>query len=125
MLKNLSKFKKEESVRICKYIILFLITVTVILAGIYCLAETKQETCDPNAFFEVCDKNKDGKISREEWNEIDTNKDSTITQDEWDKYKYKTEGKPIGQFKFKFVDIYNTDGFMDRQEFLRNLQTTE
>jgi Ca2+-binding EF-hand superfamily protein len=117
--------KKEESVNIFKYFIIFLAVVTVVLTGIYCLAETEQETCDPNAFFKACDKNKDGKISREEWNQIDTNKDSTITQDEWDKYQYKTEDKPIGQFKFKFVDIYNPDGFMDRQEFLRNLQKTE
>jgi Ca2+-binding EF-hand superfamily protein len=117
--------KKEESVNICRYIILFLAMVTVVLTGIDCLAETKQETCDPNAFFEACDKNKDGKISREEWNEIDTNKDSTISQDEWDKYKYKTEDKPIGQFRFKFVDMYNRDGFMDRQEFLQNLEKTE
>jgi Ca2+-binding EF-hand superfamily protein len=105
-----------------KNMILLTALCTTIMTGLYGFAETGKDTCDPNEFFNACDKNRDGKISREEWNEIDSNKDDTVTQDEWNKYRYRTTDTISGAFQFKFYDIYSKDGYMDRDEFLRNIR---
>jgi Ca2+-binding EF-hand superfamily protein len=112
----------EVTMKTVKNLILLTAFCTTIMTGLYGFAETGKDTCDPNEFFNACDKNKDGKISREEWNEIDSNKDDTITQDEWNKYRYRTNDKTSGVFQFKFYDIYSKDGYMDRDEFLRNIR---
>src|SRR4030065_2115960 len=112
----------EVTMKTAKKLVLLTVLCVTIITGSYGFAETEKDTCDPDEFFESCDKNKDGKISREEWNEIDSDKDDTITQDEWNKYRYKTNDKTSGAFQFKFYDVYSKDGYMDRDEFLRNIR---
>ena len=61
-------------------------------------------------FFQLLDKNKDGRISRGEWNAIDTDKDGTVTSDELERYHFKSSRT------YRWIDT-NNDGHMDRQEF--------
>jgi Ca2+-binding EF-hand superfamily protein len=102
-------------------IVVFAVSVMMMLTATLCFAEDEKTECSPDEIYDACDKNKDGKISREEWNTIDTNKDDTITNDEWDRYKYKSTEKKTSPFQIRYYDVYG-DGTMDKEEFLKHYQ---
>jgi Ca2+-binding EF-hand superfamily protein len=102
-------------------IVIFAVSVIMMLTAAFCFAENEKTECSPDEIFEACDTNKDGRISREEWNTIDTNKDGIITNEEWDRYKYKSADKKTKPFQIRFFDVHG-DGTMDREEFLKNYQ---
>jgi Ca2+-binding EF-hand superfamily protein len=89
--------------------ILFIITTNVVFAN------DKASKDEIDAIFQALDMNKDGKISKEEWNAMDTNKDNYITHDEWQKYDFKSSRT------IKWFDN-NGDVLMDRDEFLKNFE---
>lgn len=95
--------------------------IAALLISVNCFAETEKMECNPEEVFQACDANKDGKISREEWDTIDTNQDNTISNDEWDKYKYKSPETKTSPFQIKYYDVYG-DGTMGKEEFLKNYQ---
>ena len=71
--------------------------------------------------FQLLDKNKDGKICREEWEAVDEDKDNTICKDEWKKWTFKSEDKSKGltrKFDLNWYDN-NGDGFMSQEEYHR------
>jgi Ca2+-binding EF-hand superfamily protein len=98
-----------------------LLASAILLTAVWSFAQTEKQECSPDELFQACDTNKDGKISREEWNVIDTNKDNTITSDEWDKYKYKSSEQKTDPFQIRYYDVYG-DGTMGREEFQRNFK---
>jgi len=102
-----------------KIMILMAAALTIVLISTYRLAEAETLQCNPEDIFQACDTNRDGKISKEEWDTIDTDKDDTITSEEWDKYKYKSPDNKTTPFKIKFFDVYG-DGTMGKEEFLKN-----
>jgi Ca2+-binding EF-hand superfamily protein len=79
--------------------------------------ESNEETNNNEEVFQSLDKDKDGKICREEWETVDKDKDNTICKDEWKRWEFKTEEKPKG-FDLQWYDN-NGDGFMDQEEFYR------
>ena len=79
--------------------------------------ESNEETNNTEEVFESLDKDKDGKICREEWEAVDKDKDNTICKDEWKRWEFKTEEKTKG-FNLQWYDN-NGDGFMDQEEFYR------
>lgn len=104
-----------------RYIVVFAVSVIMIMTAALCFAEDEKAECSPDEIYDACDTNKDGKITREEWNTIDTNNDDTITNDEWDRYKYKSDDKKTSPFRIRYFDVYG-DGTMDKEEFLRHYQ---
>ena len=86
---------------------------TVIFAAGGLCAENKTSGEESDRLFQVLDKNKDGKISKDEWDAIDSNKDGKITPEEWDRYHYKSSRT------IRWFDT-NSDGYMDRGEFRNN-----
>ena len=93
----------------------------ILLKAVWGFAQTGQQECSPDELFQACDANKDGKISREEWDTIDSDKDNTITNDEWDKYKYKSADQKTNPFQIKYYDVHG-DGTMGKEEFQRNFK---
>ena len=79
--------------------------------------ENIEQTNNTEEVFESLDKDKDGKICREEWEAVDQDKDNTICTDEWKRWEFKSEDKSKG-FNLKWYDN-NGDGFMDQEEFYR------
>lgn len=63
--------------------------------------------------FRMLDKDGDGRISREEWDAMDADKDGTITPQELERFHFK------GSRPYRWIDT-NSDGYMDRNEFLNN-----
>jgi len=98
-----------------------LLVSAIVLAAVWGFAQTEKQECSPDELFQACDANKDGKISREEWDTIDSDKDSTITSDEWDKYKYKSTDQKTDPFQIRYYDVYG-DGTMGKEEFQRNFK---
>ena len=83
------------------------------------LAEESGKKTDNNEeIFQALDKNKDGKICREEWEALDTDKDNTICAEEWKRWEFKS-GKKNKGFNLQWYDN-NGDGFMDQEEFNRH-----
>jgi Ca2+-binding EF-hand superfamily protein len=93
----------------------------VLLTAVSGFTQTVQQECSPDEIFQACDINKDGKISREEWDMIDSDKDNLITSHEWDKYKYKSTDQKTDPFQIRYYDVYG-DGTMGREEFQRNFK---
>ena len=89
------------------------LTVIFTASGLY--AENKTSDEESDKFFQVLDKDKDGKISKDEWNAIDRNKDGKITPDEWERYHFKSSRT------IRWLDT-NSDGYMDRSEFRNNFR---
>ena len=85
------------------------------------LAQDKLQECSPDELFEACDVNRDGKISREEWDTIDSDQDDIITSHEWDKYKYKSTDQKTDPFQIRYYDVHG-DGTMGKEEFQRNFK---
>ena len=81
--------------------------------GLYAESKTSDEESD--ALFQVLDKNKDGKISKDEWDAIDGNKDGKITHEEWERFHFKSSRT------VRWIDT-NSDGYMDRREFRDNFR---
>ena len=104
-----------------RFLIVMLSMVTLIVTSVNIFAETEEVECTPDEIFQECDTNKDGKISKEEWNTIDTDKDDVITSDEWDKYHYKSDEKKSKPFQLKYYDVYG-DGTMGKEDFLNNFK---
>jgi Ca2+-binding EF-hand superfamily protein len=79
--------------------------------------------------FEDMDKNKDGKISKDEWqgpaqlfDRIDENHDGFIDKEEWARFQSRMAGGGrFGEVLMKFLDA-NGDGKISRDEFARLLQ---
>jgi Ca2+-binding EF-hand superfamily protein len=93
----------------------------ILLTAVWVFAQTEKQECSPDELFQACDKDKDGKISKEEWDTIDSNKDNTITSDEWDKYKYKSTDQKTNPFQIRYYDVHG-DGTMGKEEFQRNFK---
>ncbi len=94
--------------------IVFAATLLICSAGtVY--PESKETDKEIEELFQALDKDKDGKISKEEWNSVDTNKDGEITPKEWQKYHFKSSRN------LKWFDN-NGDLLMDRDEFLQNFK---
>jgi hypothetical protein len=104
-------------------LVLGLICIMVLTVS-YSFAETETMECSPDEVFEACDKDKDSKITKEEWNTIDTDKDGLITHDDWDKYKYKSTGQKTTPFQIHYYDVYG-DGIMDKEEFYKQFKRTQ
>jgi len=98
-----------------------LFVTAILLTAVWGFAQTEQQECSPDELFQACDTNKDGKISREEWDTIDSDKDNTITSDEWDKYKYKSADQKTNPFQIRYYDVHG-DGTMGKEEFQRNFK---
>ena len=82
-------------------------------------AEESNEETSTEEFFQSLDKDKDGKICREEWEVVDKDKDNTICKEEWKRWEFKSEPKEKSKkFDIKWYDN-NGDGFMDQEEFYR------
>lgn len=105
----------------CMRIVLATVFFAVLLMPVGSTAGVGSQECSPEEIFEACDINKDGKISKDEWDILDINKDQTITSDEWDKYKYQSTEQKSNPFRIKYYDVYG-DGTMGREEFLKNYQ---
>jgi Ca2+-binding EF-hand superfamily protein len=72
------------------------------------------DTDDEGArLFRELDKDRDGRISREEWDAVDSDKNGTITPEELERFHFK------GSRPYRWIDT-NSDGYMDRNEFLNN-----
>ena len=80
--------------------------------------DSSEETDNNEEVFQSLDKDKDGKICREEWESLDTDKDNTICADEWKRWEFKSGNKTKG-FDLQWYDN-NGDGFMDQEEFQRH-----
>lgn len=91
----------------------FMALTVVFAAGVF--GETGKTDDEGDRMFELMDKNKDGKISKEEWNAIDGNKDGKITPDEWKRYNFESSKN------IKWIDT-NADGNVDRREFRENFK---
>jgi Ca2+-binding EF-hand superfamily protein len=79
--------------------------------------EGNEETDNNEEVFESLDKDKDGKICREEWDAVDKDNDNMICNEEWKRWQFKSEDKSKG-FNLQWYDN-NGDGFMDQEEFYR------
>jgi hypothetical protein len=102
--------------------VLFMLTVFTMILGLSPVyGEIDAESCDPEELFRACDVNKDGRITKEEWDALDVNKDQMITNDEWDKYRYKSTEKKSSPFHIRYYDVYGDEG-MGKEEFLKNYQ---
>ena len=104
-----------------RFLIVMIFMAALTITSVNVLAETEELECNPDEIFQACDTDKDGKISKEEWNTIDTDKDDVITSDEWDKYHYKSDEKKSKTFKLRYYDVYG-DGTMEKEEFLNNFK---
>ncbi len=98
-----------------KYTILALAAMSVILSTGSVYSGNKETDKEIEEMFQALDKNKDGKISKEEWNSVDANKDGEITPKEWQKYHFKSSRS------IKWFDN-NGDFLMDREEFFQNFK---
>ena len=89
------------------------LTLIVAAGGLY--AEDKKSDDQSDKLFQLLDKEKDGKISKDEWDEIDVNKDGKITPEEWKRFRLK------GSRTVRWIDT-NSDGYMDKREFQDNFK---
>ena len=97
-------------VKSAKVIIFIFAAIMVIFSTSSGYANNKEADEESENIFQTLDKNKDSKISKEEWNSIDTDKNGEITTEEWQKYRFESS-KHI-----KWFDN-NGDILMDREEF--------
>jgi Ca2+-binding EF-hand superfamily protein len=100
-------------VKLVRDIIFAFVAIMVIFSTINVYANNKEANQESEKIFQTLDKNKDGKISKEEWHSVDTNKDNEITTEEWQKYHFESTKK------IKWFDD-NGDILMDREEFSHN-----
>lgn len=70
--------------------------------------------------YEGLDADKDGKVSKDEWDAVDADKDGQITSDEWEKYHYKSGGKGTSKWKVIMWVDPDADDYMYREEFNSN-----
>ena len=85
------------------------------LSGNAVLAEDITVDDEAERLFQALDKDHDSQISEEEWKAADVNSDKQITADEWEKYHMKSTRT------LKWIDT-NSDGFMDKREFMDNFR---
>ena len=111
----LESLAREGLVKLVKIVIFVFAAIMVIFSTSSVYANNKETDEESEKIFQALDKNKDGKISREEWNAVDVNKDGEITADEWQKYHFKSSRN------IKWFDN-NGDLLMDREEFLNNFK---
>ncbi|HWR58809.1 MAG TPA: EF-hand domain-containing protein [Thermodesulfovibrionales bacterium] len=81
--------------------------------GVY--AESKTSDKESDGLFQVLDKNKDGKITRDEWDAMDASKDGKIIPEELERFHFKSSRT------VRWIDT-NGDGYMDRREFQDNFR---
>lgn len=70
--------------------------------------------------YESLDADKDGKVSKDEWNAVDEDKDGQITANEWEKYHYKSGSEGTSKWKVIMWVDPDVDDYMYREEFIRN-----
>jgi Ca2+-binding EF-hand superfamily protein len=115
LLENLARERRERLVKLVKIIISVFAAIMVIFSTSSVYANNKEADEESEKIFQALDKNKDGKISKEEWNSIDVNKDGEITTEEWQKYHFKSSRN------IKWIDN-NGDILMDKDEFMNNFK---
>lgn len=101
--------------KIIRGLVLTFTALTFIFAAGSLHAESKRSAEESERLLQVLDKSKDGKISKDEWDEIDLNKDGKITPKEWKRFHLKSSRTA------RWIDT-NSDGYMDRREFQDNFR---
>jgi len=111
----MSSYRKEAFMKTIRGLVLTFTALTFIFVagGLYAESKTSDEESD--GLFQVLDKNKDGKITKDEWDAIDANKDGKITPEEWERFHFKNSRT------VRWIDT-NGDGYMDRREFQGNFR---
>jgi len=83
--------------------------------------ESNEDVNQEEEAFQLLDKDKDGKICREEWEAVDEDKDNTICKDEWKRWEFKSEDTSKGLTRKFDLNWYDNDGdgFMSQEEYHR------